>query len=362
MALPLLIDKFELTLSAAGLLLFANSLGYLLAAIAFPFVQRRHPAAAVLSVSFLIAGSAYLLLPLSPIWSLIVAFGFISSLGTGAIDVGFNTLISGLEPTRAKTALNWLHFSFGLGALVAPAMLSRLLGLGFSWSSFYITAGSFSLLLLLFWQHHSRQAANRPGEEQENRNDNALGLYKETHFLLLLTAIFIYVAAEVALAGWIPTLLTQRGVSVINASLGISVLWGGITLGRALTAKVINRFSARNLLLVLIVGASLAMFALIFVEPLWLTYAVLFFTGFFFSAIFPLILLHSAFLFPQFVAASASALVVAGSFGALVGPTLLGLVGQYYSLQAGIGLLSALMLFSGGIVLAVPTVNTSQGK
>lgn len=171
-----------------------------------------------------------------------------------------------------------------------------------------------------------------------------------------LIAIFIYVAVEVALVGWVPTFLTGLGVSASNASLGISVVWLGIALGRALSSQIIKHVNPKSLLLCLTSGASLGIFLLTFINPIWLVFCLLFIIGLFLSATYPLIMLQSASLFPRAVAQSASGLVVAGSFGAMVGPAALGLIGQYYSLQVGIMILAAVLFLSTFIIAATPRI------
>lgn len=294
MALPFLIEEFALTLSAAGLLLFANSFGYLVASVAFPFLQNRRTSGWLLSLAFLIVTATYGLFPLSPWWIFMIILGFVASLGTGTIDVGFNTLISSLEPKIAQPALNWLHFSYGIGALIGPAFLSRLLKLGFSWRSFYISSSLLALLFVALWR------GNLKNTPQEKPTTNS---------------------------------------------------WGN---ARALYKQVVKRLAPKPLLILLTSSTSVAMLILVFSKPLWLVFAILLLVGLFLSAIFPLIMLQSAFLFPQFVAESTSSLVIAGSFGAMVGPAFLGLIGQYISLQAGVAVLAGFMLMSTLIIAAVP--------
>ena len=352
MALPFLIEEYSLTLSVAGLLLFANSFGYLLASVAFPFLQKRRPSARILSVAFLIIAVTYTLFPLSPWWALAVALGFLASLGTGTIDVGFNTLISSLDPEKAQPALNWLHFSYGIGALVGPIFLSRFAYFGLSWSAFYFSTSILATLFVLLWRNYLGTTVNNKSSTAPRAN--TLKLYKQAPYWMLLVSIFIYVAVEVALVGWVPTLLTSLGVRAVNASLGISVLWLGIALGRALCTQAVKKMSSRVLLLFLTSSTALAMLVLIFIQPLWLVFTMLFTIGLFLSAIFPLILFHSSSLFPMYVAESTSGLVVAGSFGAMVGPAFLGLIGQHYSLHTGVAILAGVMLLSTLILALVP--------
>lgn len=183
MALPFLIEDFHLTLSLAGLLFFANSTGYLIASFAFPFLQKRTSATRLLLIAFSVMVVSYTAFPLLPWWGLLLGFSFLASLGTGTVDVGFNTLISSLEPEIARPALNWLHFSYGIGALCGPAFLSRFLNLGLSWRSFYFSASLLSLGFLFLWANHVKKTDD--GIFDDENQATSTELYKEPAFWML---------------------------------------------------------------------------------------------------------------------------------------------------------------------------------
>ncbi len=73
-------------------------------------------------------------------------------------------------------------------------------------------------------------------------------------YWLLLTAMFFYTAGEVALSGWIPTLLTGGGLAAEHASVGVSIFWLGLTLGRAVCARLSGKIKGRALLILLAGG------------------------------------------------------------------------------------------------------------
>lgn len=357
MALPFFIERFELSLSLAGLLLFASSLGYLTASTAFPYFTKQYSSKSIIAVALFTAGLGYGLLPLMPVWWLSVLVGFAANLGCGTLDVGFNTLIAGLEPHRAKPAMSWLHFSYGIGALIGPAFLSRLVSAGFSWFSFYFSTSILFALFLGLWHYRAQDWTCSDAEEERTGGNSSV--FQEPFFWLLFVSIFIYVSAETALVGWIPTYLTNMNVYAADATVGISIIWLGITIGRGLCTKLSLRFTPKRILLLLTSGAALTMTVLIFIPLVWLVFAVLFLVGLFLSAIFPMIMLQGAILFPNATAQAASGLVIAGSLGALVGPSLLGIVGESYSLQAGIGITAAMMALSTFLISRCPATPQS---
>ena len=350
LALPFLIDAFSLTLGAAGTLFLAGSFGYLAASTTYPRIIRTTSVKPVLAWGAVIMGTANLLIPLLPIWCFVLAVALIAGFGSGVIEVGFNALVAGLPETRAKVSMNWLHFFFGVGALVGPLLLSRLLAVSQEWAFLYWVPGACFLLFSLLWlRQDSRELVAQHGREASDSGDVA-DLYRSTTFRLLLTAMFIYVGAEVALVGWVTTFLASEvGASRETAPLGISVLWLGLTVGRGICGRIAPHVSTRTLLLVLHIGSTAALFTLVGTNSVVAAMLLLFFVGLFFSAIFPTLMLHGTAEFPWATAQISGGLVTAAGLGALLMPVLLGFVGDIASLRAGVFLVGCSMAASAAM-------------
>lgn len=353
-ALPFLIAGFGLSLSTAGLLLSAHFFGHLFASLAYPSLSLKKDPLQLITLSLVPVAVGLAALPLAPVWFILVLCGFVASLGLGTVDVGFNAIVSGCASGAAQKAMGWLHFSFALGALVSPFVFSFLLGRGLSWPFLYYFLSLFSALCIYFLSRHWRAAPKR-SEPPAQRQGNGMGIIvRRRSYWLLLTAMFFYTAGEVALSGWIPTLLTGGGLAAEHASVGVSIFWLGLTLGRAVCARLSGKIKGRALL-ILLAGAA-ALFLLPFGRPLGVLaqLSLVLAVGFSFSGIFPLILLEGAALFPDYVHLTTSGLMVAASLGGTAGPALLGLIGEYYSLQKGIFALAGVMVVTTAIFLLLP--------
>lgn len=337
LALPFLIDAFALTLGAAGTLFLAGSFGYLAASTTYPRIIRLTAVKPLLAAGAVIMGVANLLIPVLPMWYFVLAVALVAGFGSGIIEVGFNALVAGLPEIRAKTSMNWLHFFFGVGALTGPLFLSRFLAVSQEWAFLYWVPGTCFLAFSLFWlRQDSRELSLQHGREATNGEDSA-ELYRSTTFRLLLAAMFIYVGAEVALVGWVTTFLASEvGAPLETATLGISVLWLGLTVGRGICSRVAPHVSTRTLLLVLHIGSAAALFALVGSSSVVSAMLLLFLVGLFFSAIFPTLMLHGTAEFPWATAQISGGLVTAAGLGALLMPVLLGFVGDIASLRFGV--------------------------
>ncbi len=352
-ALPFLIEKFELSLSSAGLLLATHFFGHLLASLAYPHLNRKRDPLQLIAFSFVIVAISFIALPFSPFWFVLIIFAFLASLGLGTADVGFNAIISGYEPVEAQRVMSWLHFSFAIGALFSPFLFSFLLGTRFSWPILYYLFSFFSAFFIYFMRPDLKKKPIQ-AETTSVQEDTGQVLRQPAYWFLLAT-MFLYTGTEIALAGWIPTLLTTMGMAAKHASLGVSALWLGITIGRALSARVSGKISPRRLLSILAPASALMLVPFIWPLPLWALLLLIFGTGLFFSSIVPLILLEGTILFPGFADVTTSGIMVAGALGGVIGPAALGVIGEYFSLSKGIFTLAGVMFVNTVFILLLPS-------
>lgn len=355
--LPFLIERFGLSLSLAGLIFTAGSLGYISAASTYSFWETKLRVKHLLTLGGLLSGCSFLVIPLSPSWPVALAFSIIGGFGSGLVEVGFNALIASLEPSQAKSAMNWLHFSFGVGALAGPIALSQVLAIS-TWHFLYWISGTLFILSAIVWYGSSIRSYHQPSVHSSEPEREQLKLHNKPQFWLLVVAMFIYCGAEVSLAGWITTyLIRDFGLSVELASLGISILWLGLTIGRGICGKLAPYISNKVLLLGLN-GAS-AVFVLVFslASSGYLALVFLFLAGLSFSAIFPALMLLGTELFPKVPGKVSGGMVTSAGLGSLALPGLLGFFSDTWGLSAGFLLISGLFVLATGSTafVKVPT-------
>ena len=148
--LPDLADQTGSTLRQISAIFSGNALGYILGSLlgGWLFDRRRgHP---VLTITLIAFSLLFFALPMvSSLWvlvSIITLVGFVM----GVIDVGGNTLIVWLFGRDVGPYMNTLHLSFGVGALLSPLLVDRVviaLG-GIRWV-FWILA--FLVLPIIVW-------------------------------------------------------------------------------------------------------------------------------------------------------------------------------------------------------------------
>jgi len=363
-ALPFLIDRFSLPLSTAGALFMIHSLGYLLSSTFFPSIARLTGTRLLILAGSTATAAALVGLPLMPCWWAVLAAALVSGAAYSAIDVGLNAVISSLPGERGTAALNWLHFSFGLGALAGPSLLAQVMALSNSWQwaywacalPFLPLSGALAKNPLLKLES---AASDSPDASEERRSS----IYGESVFWLLMILMAVYCGVENSLMGWIPTYLSaELGQSVGAASLGVSLLWAGLALGRGMAGRFSRSLSPRTTVLALFPATAVVLLAAAGLDSAHIVLAGFFLAGLGLSAIFPMLMLTGTRMYPHARVQVSGGLVTAAGIGSLVFPWILGYVGEYASLRLGILLLAALSFAAGILVTRLPKASAAEAK
>jgi len=224
--LPVLAGRWSLTDAQAGRLFTAEFAGSLAAVAVSGRLIARFGFSGVLAgaLASMLAGVLGLWLP--SFWTGLVSMLF-CGVGCGLVIPASNLLVSERSPGRAAAALNILNFAWCLGAVAGPIAVGLLIPLG-----------GLRLLLPSLAVPFGVLAAAAYAGKTNGRSQPAAGAAKGAGWpgpLAVATAVllFLYVGAETALSGWIPSYIRRlpAGSDSLGA-MGQSLFWAGILLGR----------------------------------------------------------------------------------------------------------------------------------
>ena len=121
-----LLPTLKISSARAGSLGSFPLIGILTATILIGPVLDRTGAKAALAVSLALIGTALLVMPALESFPALAAAALIYGLGGGVLNTATNALIASLNTSGRGAALNLLGFSFSLGAVTAPLLMSLL--------------------------------------------------------------------------------------------------------------------------------------------------------------------------------------------------------------------------------------------
>jgi fucose permease len=266
-------------------------------------------------------------------WPLFLLAGMAVTAGAGAIDGGVNGLFLDLFQRARGGALNLLHSFFGVGALLAPFAVGRLLAAGVSWRMDVLGLGIGALglaaLLVLLEMPTGLRAAPAGMQDELTRTEQSM-----LPFMGLAVSICCYVAAEMAVSGWLVKFL--GGVPVTTATAVLSTFWGGLALGRVLSNWVAERMDYVVFTVGCIVLASGTLIGALLVLVFPLSVVLFGFAGLFYGPVYPMIMAIGGNLYPHRIAALSGSIGAAAVVGSVFYPPLIGFMATHIGLRAGL--------------------------
>jgi MFS transporter, FHS family, L-fucose permease len=295
--IPEIIKQFKLSMTAAGAFQYATMGGIAFAGFFLGFLADRLGRKTTIVMGLaLFAADAYLF-AIGASFAFFLVLLAISGLAIGIFKTGALALIGDISHSTAEhtSTMNLVEGFFGIGSIIGPAVLARLLTAGVSWKWLYVIAGTMCALLVIIALGVKYPKATQTNEEPIDFK-RTWAMVKNPYALAFSLGAFLYVATECAIYVWMPTLLAgQVGfLAVYSISIFFLLRAGGRFIGawmldRFSWAAVLTLFSAVILACFLgsvVVGPSLAVYLL----PL---------SGLFMSVIYPTINSKGISCFPK---------------------------------------------------------------
>ena len=287
--IPEVVRTFRLSLTAAGSFQYATMGGIALAALVLgqlaDSIGRRRTIIAGLT---LFAAACFLITTVNSFAFFAVLLG-LSGIAIGVFKTGALALIGDLSSstTEHTSIMNMLEGFFGIGAIVGPAVLARLLEAGLPWTRLYLLAGVLCAILtavasLVQYPETARSTA-------ASGVRGTVSTVKNPYVIAFSTAAFLYVGVEAAVYVWMPTLLAgYSGNAAALAAYAVSLFFLLRAAGRFLGAWLLNTFRWQAVLALFSGGILLCFVLAVTGGVQWAVY-MLPLSGLFMSIIYPTI-------------------------------------------------------------------------
>lgn len=264
--LPSVIAHYHISTATVGLLFPASSLGYLVAAFNSGGLLERLGRRGFLGLGAGVWMVGLLVFATLPPFAALLPALFGVGFGMAIIDAGLNAYIAGLP--RGASLLNYLHAFYGVGALLGPLLATAMLTSVFGWNAtYYVLALGGATALFGFMFRFERRRAPASAHHDEAAGGLLRAALRSP--LLWLSAVFllVYVGVEVSLGAWSYSLLTlDRDIPRLAAGWMVSGYWLGLTLGRFVLARLVERVGPQRMIQWL-TGGVIAGVALVWMAP-----------------------------------------------------------------------------------------------
>ena len=293
--LSLLANNTHVSTAIAGWIFTAGSGGFALGVLLTGALAGKiHPKTILMAgMSLMAIGS--IIIPMTSQFSVLLATALCKGIGFGALDVSINILMTLAFHDSLGESLNSLHSSYGIGALVAPVLLSLTLTVMHDsrWAYFTGSILAVTCVIILACQNAPSTDAlpARSAQQPQTATVSARQIFRQPLLWLMALEFFFYIIAEIGFSNWIVTAVSQTAaISLALAAPFATVFWAGLTLSRVVGGQVLKRamLSENQLLLVCIIGGCLScLLVAIFPGQLLISFSASASAGFFFGPIYP---------------------------------------------------------------------------
>jgi FHS family glucose/mannose:H+ symporter-like MFS transporter len=354
--LPELLRAENFSYSQGGTLMLAAYFGFILATLLTGFMADRVSNRGVLLLASVCLGVGLIGISLTQAYAFLLICMGAMGIGLGAIEVGGNGLMVELHSAARGRYLNLLATFHGIGSLLVPLYVARLIAAGFSWQQVYSSTAFLAALLTVVFAIGGRRVPSDVAVDSKWEWATLVrdGFnYRMGCYYLLIGS---YVAVELGVAAWLVEYLQQvQGMSVTGSSLYLSAFFVMMMLGRFMGSFFVERIGYVRLVGVAISGGAICLSAGIF-GPSTLCFALPL-SGFFFSIVFPSVTAAVSGLHKANVGSILGILFTFAGLGGALGPWVIGLVSDWQGLKIGMASTLGFCLLSFialGLLSAVP--------
>jgi fucose permease len=351
--IPEVIRTFDLSLTAAGTFQYATMAGIAVAALLLGHLADRLGRRPTIVAGLTLFAAACFLLAAGKSFFVFAMLLGLSGIAIGVFKTGALALIGDISTSTAQhtSIMNTAEGFFGVGAIIGPAILTRLLTAGLSWKWLYVIAGSMCVVLIVLALIVKYPASATPPAAGLAGTRHAL---KSPYVLAFSAGAFLYVGVEAAIYVWMPTLLEgYTGRAAGLAAYSISIFFVLRAAGRFFGAWMLTRVPWQGVLAVFS-GSILMCFALSVLNGVsWAVY-LLPLSGLFMSVIYPTLNSKGISCLPKAEhGAGAGVILFFTCASAVLSPLTIGAVGDafgeiLYGFWLATGL--AALLFAGALV------------
>jgi len=379
---PDIINSFDVSLTAAGFLIFSFFIAYGVLSIPAGFLVERFTEKPVMICAFVAATLGSISFALFPKYEVAVVSLFVIGAGMAILQVAINPLlrVSGGEEHFAFNEV-LAQLLFGTASFISPhiysylvlnlrhgsqvsgpllSMLREVTPDTLPWVSLYWIFAAIALVMVIVVCVSRFPQVERTSEEQTGTWKMYASLARRKFVWLYFLAIFAYVGCEQGSANWLSQFLSQYhhfDPHTVGAR-AVSWFWGLMTSGCLAGVLLLKIFDSRRILIGASVGAILCLSLALFGSD-GISVVAFPLVGLFASVMWPILISLGLNSVAEYHGSFAGILVT-GIMGGAVVPAIIGQIGDHFGLRNGLLLLYATFGFVFSVGLwAKPLVNNA---
>lgn len=284
-------------------------------------------------------------------WNILALFFFALLFGAAAgfYNISVNMQATQIETQRKKPTMSYFHGFFSLGGIIAAALGSAIISIGWSDGR----GAAFTMLFLLVICAFLSNYYLHQNVENNSARKTTKFQWPTKSIILLAAIIFVAQMIEGAIGDWAALFLANIKHTSLNvATSGYAALCIAMALMRFAGAAIISKTSEKIVISagggLIVLGIIIAIFAS---SPL-LSASGFFIVGLGVANMYPILLGTAGRTQDMSPSIAVAITATMGQIGTILGPTMIGFIADVYNLSYGIGFLGimAALIILGGIM------------
>ncbi|NBC99719.1 MFS transporter [Atlantibacter hermannii] len=354
---PAIRDGLAVSTAEMGVVLFGLSIGSMSGVLSSAWLVKRFGTRIVIRNSMILAIAGIMLM--SGGLAISTAFVFASGLalfgaGLGSSEVALNIEGAVVERESHKTILPMMHGFYSLGTLAGAGVGMALTAINIRADGHILLAGLVTVAPMIYAMRAIPDGVGKESRQEKQANaQQRVPFYKDFQLLLIGVIVLAMAFAEGSANDWLPLLMVDgHGFSATSGSIIYAGFTLGMTLGRFTGGWFIDRYSRVAVVRASAMMGALGIAIIVFVDNPWLAGASVLLWGLGASLGFPLTISAASDTGPD-AASRVSVVATTGYLAFLVGPPLLGFLGEHYGLRSAMIVVLSLVIIAALVARAV---------
>lgn len=361
---PAIRDILSVSTAEMGAVLFGLSIGSMSGILCSAWLVKRFGTRKVIRTTMTCAVTGMVILSVA-LWCaspLIFALGLaVFGASFGAAEVAINVEGAAVERELNKTVLPMMHGFYSFGTLAGAGVGMALTALSVPANIHIILASAVAIAPIFIAIRAIPDGTGKNASEDAHLQEKGLPFYRDIQLLLIGVVVLAMAFAEGSANDWLPLLMVDgHGFSPTSGSLIYAGFTLGMTVGRFTGGWFIDRYSRVTVVRASALMGALGIGLIIFVDSDWVAGISVILWGLGASLGFPLTISAASDTGPD-APTRVSVVATTGYLAFLVGPPLLGYLGEHYGLRSAMMVVLALVILAALVAKAVAKpVSTPQ--
>lgn len=352
--LPILIEKFSLIKTEAGLLsVFANTpsllqpfIGYLADHVGPRYFVIFSPA---------VTGIVMSLLGIAPSYAVIAMLLLVAGLSSASIHSTGPVMVGRLSAQRLGMGMSIWMVAGEIGRVIGPLIIVTVVKYFSLENTPWLSIAGILTSIFLYYQLRdingkAYQVTNSPPPWREALKGMGKVLLPITG--IILTRAFAFVSVST----FLPTYLTEQGSDIVRAGASLSIMQAAGALGAFFGGSISDRLGRKPVMAAALVASSLTLIAFTSLEG-WILLPLLLLLGFSLLSITPIIMAVVQESFPESRALANGVYMAVSFISSSLVTVLIGAIGDLSSLRTAYYVSAGLALAGLPFVLRLPKTN-----